>query len=61
MKKIKEIKRMYGLTEAHLAQIFGFKHERSFSTSSARPRYEKAVELLHYIFTNEIPKDKPSK
>ncbi|GIM60070.1 hypothetical protein CAPN008_01200 [Capnocytophaga canis] len=47
MKKIKEIKKELNVTDADIANIFGYKTQPSYSNSSAKPRIEKAIEIIY--------------
>lgn len=39
----KEIKKELGLTDANIAEFFGYKNANSFSTSSAKNRIKKGL------------------
>lgn len=49
MKTFNEIKKELNLTDAKMAEIFGFKNASSYSHSSAKQRYEDAVVKLYEI------------
>ncbi|MEC7753813.1 MAG: hypothetical protein VYB44_07270 [Bacteroidota bacterium] len=52
---IKEIKKKHKLTDANLADIFGYKNAVSYTTSSAKKRIERGIEQLYGII-KESPK-----
>ena len=47
---IKEIKKRYNLTDYKIAEIFDYKNPNSYANSSAKPRFEKAIERLFNVF-----------
>lgn len=47
MKTYNEIKKELNLTDAQIAEMFGYKNAISFSTSSAKPRITKGIENLY--------------
>lgn len=49
MKTFNEIKKELDLTDAKMAEIFGFKNASSYSHSSAKKRYEDAVVKLYKL------------
>jgi hypothetical protein len=42
-----EIKRKHNLTDAQIAEMFGYKNPQSFSHSSAKKRIEKGIEAFY--------------
>lgn len=42
-----EIKRKHNLTDAEIAEMFGYKNVSSFSTSSAKKRIERGIENFY--------------
>lgn len=47
MKTFNEIKKELGLTDAKMAEIFGFKTQNAYSNSSTKKRYQDAVVKLY--------------
>ena len=48
----KQIKKLYGLEDKDIADIFGYKSAASFFASSAKNRIINAIVILHSIFTS---------
>jgi len=46
---IKEIKKAYGLSDADIAEAFGYKSTMAYSNSSAKKRIESGLEWLYQI------------
>lgn len=54
MKDFIEIKKELGLTDAKMAEIFGFKTPNAYSNSSAKKRYENAVVRLYDLMNKSL-------
>lgn len=55
--KYKEIKRRLKITNEDVAEMFGYKNLSAFTTSTAKPRIEKGIEVLYQRIVEQLEKE----